>query len=157
MSVAAVPAGFVAVPFAVPVAMPSYVQYQAIGGVSTAVGQYYLPAVEPRAAGCANCVAKSSAAEAVATAAQATPERQASSLVIAQCGRCHGAVQPKAGLDLTKKLDDATRLKAISRLLADDPQQRMPKGAELSPEVLGQLIQELAQPAAPRPDPALED
>ncbi len=159
-SVAAVPAGFVAVPFAVPVAMPSYVQYQALGGFTTAFSQYaYLPSSAQRASACASCATKAPAADEVSStrATQLAPEPSTTTIVAAQCGRCHGAVQAKAGLDLTAELDEATRLKAISRLLADDPRQRMPKGKELPPELRGQLIQELARPATPRPAPALEE
>jgi hypothetical protein len=141
-SVATVSAGVVAVPFAVPVAMPSYVQYSAY--VANAVPVYSTAAHATAAAGaCSTVQSTGNALAPMSNGAVPAP-----SLVAARCTRCHGATQPKAGLDLTGPLDDATRLKAIARVLADDPQVRMPKGTELAPSELGQLIQELAARSA---------
>ncbi|HEY4309865.1 MAG TPA: hypothetical protein VGN12_10475 [Pirellulales bacterium] len=142
-SVATVSAGVVAVPFAVPVAMPSYVQYSAY---TPNAGIQYSTEVHATEAAVV-CGTVQTTGNALAQMSNgAVP---ATSLVTARCTRCHGATQPKAGLDLTRALDDATRLKAIARVLADDPQVRMPKGTELSPSELGQLIQELAARPAP--------
>jgi hypothetical protein len=142
-SVATVSAGVIAVPFAVPVAMPSYVQYSAY--VANAAPVYSTAVNATASAG--DCSTIQTTDNALArTSNGAAP---ATSLVAARCTGCHGATQPKAGLDLTGALDDATRLKAIARVLADDPQVRMPKGAELAPSELGQLIQELAARSAP--------
>lgn len=137
-SVASVQAGVVAVPFAVPVAMPSYVQYSAY--VASAASPYssHVAATSTNGACLVPAHGNADAARPQATAAKTA------SLVAAHCGRCHGATQPKAGLDLTAALDDATRLKAIARVLADDPQLRMSKGEELGPDELGRLIQELS-------------
>ncbi|HVU87334.1 MAG TPA: hypothetical protein VHD36_08430 [Pirellulales bacterium] len=153
-SVATVSAGVVAVPFAVPVAMPSYVQYSA--HVATAAPEYqsHAPLAMPDAACAMPAPTSASASDSAGTA-------RASSLVSTYCRQCHGAVQPKAGLDLSGALDNATRLKAITRILADDPRQRMPKGKELSAAELGRLIQELATSASPsataEPAPALDN
>jgi cytochrome c5 len=144
-----IPSGFVVVPFAVPVAMPSYVQYQALDYGYTAAASAF---VQPPA------TSQSSPASAAASAAPSKTESPApdvlsgNTLISSQCGKCHGAVQPKAGLDLTGALDDATRLKAITRLLADDPKKRMPPGKDLAPDLLGSLIQELA--TAPQKSPS---
>ncbi len=142
-SVAAVQAGVVAVPFAVPVAMPSYVQYSAF--VAAAAPSYQSQVAATSTIG--TCLVPMYAGAETA-GPQVAAARQAS-LVAAHCGRCHGATQPKAGLGLTAALDDGTRLKAIARILADDPRLRMPKGEELGPDELGRLIQELStRPAA---------
>jgi len=133
-NVLTVPAGFIAVPLAVPVALPSYVQYQAplaqyVADVASTCQMLPQPAMADR---------RSSA-----------PPRAAAvtSLIAAQCGGCHGGAKPKAELDLTGSLADMTRLKAIARLLTDEPARRMPPQKDLSPEVLGRLIQELSTTA----------
>ncbi len=124
------PAGFIAVPLAVPVALPSYVQYQAP----------WVSYVAP--------VAANHEPAPVAAAAAPSPATRgatgATTLIAAQCGTCHGGAKPKADLDLTGALADSIRLKAIARLLSDDPEKRMPPQKELSPESLGHLIQELS-------------
>ena len=58
---------------------------------------------------------------------------------------------------LLQKGKTGEALDEYMQVLADDPQKRMPKGKELSAELRGELIQELARPPAPRPSPALSE
>ena len=111
-----VPAGFVVVPYAVPVATPAYVGYLAPQAFSYSRG------------GAEGDVE-----------AQAVP----GSLVATYCAKCHNAEAAKR-VDLSGAIDAETRLAAIRRVLADDPAKRMPKGRELDAETLGLLIQELS-------------
>lgn len=116
--------GFVAVPFAVPVAVPSYVNYVA------PQAYYGMPASSPR----------EPADPQDAVKAQEAP---AGSLVAKHCAACHDGSKPDRVV-LTGDLDCETRLKAIGKMLHDDDAQRMPKGKTLSAEDLGLLIQELS-------------
>jgi hypothetical protein len=151
-SVVEIPSGFVVVPFAVPVAMPSYVQYQAVDYGYTAATS---ASVQPSATLPSSPSAAAPSAAPSKTESPARGVSASNSLILSQCGKCHGAVQPKASLELTGALDDATRLKAITRLLADDPKKRMPQGKDLAPDLLGNLIQELATTSQKSPSPTL--
>ncbi len=68
-------------------------------------------------------------------------------LVIQKCAKCHGGEAPKAGLDLSQAttLTTKQRLAAVARVVSDDPDERMPKGAALSPAEIGRVLQELSQ------------
>ena len=74
-------------------------------------------------------------------------EKQGASpgLVVQTCVKCHSGAEAKKGFRVDQELSDADRLKAIRRLLADDPAKRMPKGGSLDAQTLGRLIQELAR------------
>ncbi len=61
------------------------------------------------------------------------------------CSKCHSGGEAKRGFRVDQPLSDAYRLKAIGRLLADDPAKRMPKGGSLDAQTLGLLIQEMAR------------
>ena len=149
-SVVTIPAGFVAVPFAVPVAMPSYVQYQSLEAVYSVAAGHATAAV---VGGSRQRPAPYPESEAAVDEPSKKVSPAATTLVAVHCGNCHGAVKPKAGLDLTGPLADATRLNAITRLLADDPEKRMPRGKEIPPQLLGELIQELSLSDASRESP----
>ncbi|HEX4132466.1 MAG TPA: c-type cytochrome domain-containing protein [Pirellulales bacterium] len=139
--------GLVVTQFAVPVAVPQYtvpvaptsfVQY---GGQLSASSGITTEALEDRIVA---KVLKGLQASGTIKAAAAP------SLVGRACATCHGATNPKAGLSLaaTTALTADERLKSISRVLADDPQLRMPpssSGIKLSAEELGKLLQELSQ------------
>ena len=129
-----IPHGFIAVPFAVPVGVPSYVQYQAV--VS---GQGSVASEETTSE-----VSRALAAERV-LAAPAT-------LVAQTCVKCHSGPNPKSNLDLSGELAPAVRLKMIARILADDPAKRMPKGKPLDAQAIGLLIQELSRTAKTEPN-----
>lgn len=64
------------------------------------------------------------------------------SAVNASCVKCHGGDNPKAGIDLSNlaDLDCETRLQAIRAVL----NQSMPKGGELDPATIGDVLTELA-------------
>lgn len=64
------------------------------------------------------------------------------SAVNASCVKCHGGDKPKAGIDLSNlaDLDCETRLAAIRAVL----NQTMPKGAQLDPAEVGDVLTELA-------------
>jgi len=128
-----IPQGFIAVPFAVPVAVPSYVQYQAI------VASSPLPEVS----------AATATQEATAKAHEAPPPTL--SLVAKSCVKCHSGEKPKGKLDLSGDLSPALRLKAIGRILADDESKRMPKGKPLDAQAIGLLIQELSRVPVQKP------
>lgn len=124
--------GFIVVPFAVPVAVPSYVQYQA--------------AVTPQGSG----VGMQGAGEETKAEAQSDSRPQAPeprSLVASSCAKCHSGPTPKAKLDLSGELLPAVRLRSIARILSDDPARRMPKGKSLDAQAIGLLIQELSRAA----------
>ena len=124
-SAVVVPSGFIVVPFAVPVAVPSYVQYQA--------------AAAPQGAG----------GEEKTVEAQSDPRPLASeprSLVTSSCMKCHSGSTPKGKLDLSGELSPAVRLRSIARIFSDDPTRRMPKGKSLDAQAIGLLIQELSRP-----------
>lgn len=133
-----VPQGFIAVPFAVPVAVPSYVQYQALPGygavASAGIGFNEAP---PK------------------VTAQAEPEAPLPmSLVTQHCAKCHrpsGSAWKTTELDLTGELSNETRLHMIQRILSDDPAKRMPRGKQLTAQQTGEIIQELSQVPKPAP------
>lgn len=83
--------------------------------------------------------------------AAASPDRvkwTGAPLVWQRCFKCHQGAAPAGGLDLSGQaggLDQATRLKAIARLLEDDPERRMPKGVEIDADERGRLIQHFAK------------
>jgi len=142
-----VPANFVAVAYAVPVATPSYVQYQ--------YPQYQAAsdpwAKEPRAT-----------QEGLARAQEAPEAPIPFSLVATHCVRCHtpnSRSWVSHHLDLSGDLSAETRLKMITRILADSPEKRMPKGKQLDAQQIGLLVQEissvptLAPPEPPKPEP----
>lgn len=126
-----IPQGFIAVPYAVPVALPSYVHYQAMPQVPA-------PPV----------VGEPVQATSAATQGQEAPP----TLVSQSCVKCHSGPTPKGKLDLSGELSPETRLKMIQRMLADDPTKRMPKGKLLEAQAIGLLIQELSRaPTVPKP------
>ncbi len=129
VSTAVAQQGFIVVPFAVPVAVPSYVQYQA--------SNYAAPTAPPSIS--RNVDQQQSKLE--------SQRPSIGPLVQTQCLQCHAGERAKAGLRLDViELGPEKRLRAIGRLLADDPKQRMPKGQTLTAQELGQLIQELSKP-----------
>ncbi len=142
-------ANLIAVPIAVPVGMPSYVQYQAPAasyGTAAAVG-YGAPAAG--AAAPAACAQQQPAEEALGDTVD---------FVAQACVRCHGPVKPKGGLDLTKPVDERGRLEMLRRLFARDPAQRMPPGRQLAPAELAGIVEQItAEAEAPTPNPAPED
>jgi len=131
-SAVVVPSGFIVVPFAVPVAVPSYVQYQA--------------AAAPQGAGVG---VQGAGGEEKKAEAQSAPKPEAPeprSLVASSCAKCHSGPTPKGKLDLSGELTADVRLKSIARILSDDPTRRMPKGKSLDAQAIGLLIQELSRP-----------
>lgn len=79
-----------------------------------------------------------------ARAAQQAPElppRESVNIVMEKCGKCHSGAAPKGGLTL----DGATGLPcdAITASLRAIKDDRMPKGAPLSPEEKGLLMEAL--------------
>lgn len=123
--------GFVAVPFAVPVGTPSYVQYQAVSAYG---GGYAAPAYGGMAP------ASPYKTQQAALHAQAP----ASTMVQQVCAKCHTGEQAKANFDISKPLTADQRLHAVSRILSQDPSKRMPKGKALTSESASALIQELS-------------
>lgn len=65
------------------------------------------------------------------------------SLVTTTCGRCHSGQTPKGGFAIPRPLDAQTSLKMISRIIHPDPDKRMPPDTDLTPEEVGELLQEL--------------
>lgn len=74
------------------------------------------------------------------TAPQAAPK---ASLVSLHCATCHNSTKQDGKLDLTGILSAEKRLKAIQRVLTDDPALSMPKGKEITDQLRGELIAEL--------------
>jgi mono/diheme cytochrome c family protein len=69
-----------------------------------------------------------------------------STLVRRSCVSCHGGAAPKAGLDLSNlaALSAGQRLKAVARVVSDEPARRMPPGKSLAPAEIGEVLQELS-------------
>lgn len=157
-----VPQGFVVTQFAVPVAVPvapmSYVFYRSGGCMVQAPAMQ----LQPGAAQPQPVPEVGGDKPQPTTGAQPNPQpqpvpasdpnpqpepvkSQSASLVKEYCGNCHGTTNPKGNLvlDGVNKLDADHFRSAIGRLLSDDPELRMPKGAVVSPEKLGLLMQEL--------------
>jgi mono/diheme cytochrome c family protein len=145
---ALVPSGLIVTQFAVPVAVPqyaipvapqSYVQYGGhVGATAPALDALEDRIVARVLQGLRDANAQDSA----------VPRRP--SLVVKHCGACHAGPEPKAELDLSdlSSLDASRRLECVSRVLSDDPAQRMPPAASatrLSAEDVGRLLQELSQ------------
>lgn len=148
-SVALVPTGQIVTQFATPVGVPvfaspvapqSFVQY---GTQSLSTPRTDLAEVKQE-------IAELKAMLVDAAKSGAITGLNLPNLVRKSCGQCHGPVDPKAGLDLSTldKLTPEQRLKAIDRMLQDDPAGRMPpadSNVKLSAEDLGKLIQEFTR------------
>jgi hypothetical protein len=150
-----IPQGFIAVPFAVPVAVPSYVQYQAVSTQAQAayggpaVGYEEARANEPAATAKEELARSREARPAAAARVAAKIDAQHSPLTVQYCVKCHhpaGGAWARTKLDLSADLTAELRLKMIGRILADDPARRMPKGKALDAAEIGLLIQELSRP-----------
>lgn len=150
----ALQSGLAVTPFAVPVATPvatvavgaySYgFTGQAAQSVSAASVDSQVDKIADRV------IAKLRAAGFGGIKAEALPEKP--SLVSANCAACHGATKQAGGFRVDLSLSPEAKLKAIGRILADDPAKRMPKGKNLDPQTLGLLLQELAgKPSVPEP------
>lgn len=79
---------------------------------------------------------------------QAGSIQASATLLSKNCASCHSGNEAKGGFHVDTPLSDAGRLKAITRILADDPVKRMPKGKTLAADELGRLIQEISRPQA---------
>ena len=138
--------GLAVVPFAVPVAVP--VATVNPGGVYYGYQQQAQPQAVQQQAPCPQ-VAHEQAVQEPQTAEPLTGETQAesTSLVHQHCAKCHTGEQAKAGfrLEAWTTLGAEQRLKMIRRVLSDDESTRMPKGKQLDPQTLGELIQELSE------------
>jgi hypothetical protein len=145
-----VPSSHVVTQFAVPVAVPqfaspiapqSFVQY---GTHSLATPRSDLATVGKE-------IAEIKAMLLEATKSGAITGLVIPTLVKTHCAKCHGPVDPKAGLDLSTldKLTPQQRLRSIERMLADDEGQRMPPpsagATPISADDLGKLIQEFSK------------
>lgn len=69
---------------------------------------------------------------------------QSLDLVTQKCAKCHTGPAAKGDWDLSRLGTPAGRLEAISRITAEDPALRMPKGSPLKPEEIGSLIHTLS-------------
>lgn len=145
-----VPSSHVVTQFAVPVAVPqfaspiapqSFVQY---GTHSLATPRSDLATVGKE-------IAEIKAMLLEATKSGAITGLAIPTLVKTHCAKCHGAVDPKGGLDLSTldKLTPQQRLGAIERMLSDEEGKRMPPPAagatSISADDLGKLIQEFSK------------
>ena len=119
--------GFAVVPFAVPVAVP----------VTTVNVPTVLYSFDAHRGYQQQPQAKTSEPKHTATTV----------LVVQKCAKCHSGEAPKGGLDLTNPsaLTTKQRLSAVARVVSDDPDERMPKGATLSPGEIGRVLQELSR------------
>jgi mono/diheme cytochrome c family protein len=68
------------------------------------------------------------------------------SMLATHCATCHRADSHRLTLIDAKSLTCEQKIDAIHRLLSNDPNERMPKGKVLTPEELGQILQELSEP-----------
>jgi hypothetical protein len=59
----------------------------------------------------------------------------------ARCTKCHSGASAKGEFRVDVELSCEDRLRAISAMLSDDPAKRMPRGADLPAQELGELIQ----------------
>ncbi len=122
--------GLTVVPFAVPVAVPV-----ATVQVPTVLYSY-------SASGAAHPTAPAS----TDIGAHVDTAEEATSIIQQACVRCHGGEAPQAGLSL-ESLDGLSReqrLEAVARLVSDDPDLRMPRGATLAPAEIGRVLQALS-------------
>lgn len=75
------------------------------------------------------------------------------------CGKCHSTENAKGGFRVDIEMSDADYRRAIKAITSNNPAQRMPRGRNLTPQVLGDLIGELANAPStndgppPRPEP----
>jgi mono/diheme cytochrome c family protein len=74
------------------------------------------------------------------SATEANATQSSLSLVGRNCLQCHGGPNPKGGVSLDGALSADVRLRAIRETVAG----RMPPQSKLSPELVGQLLGELA-------------
>lgn len=86
-------------------------------------------------------------AEKVLSRVNSISPASAQTLVASNCVKCHQGEDAKGAYRMDVPLTEGKKLKAITRILADDPAKRMPKGKTLGAEELGKLIQELSRPA----------
>jgi len=160
-SVALVPQGFLAVPYAVPVAVPSYVQYQAMPQYQ--VMPQYQTAPQYQAAPSVAEVPQPSPESFQARPPEPIAAQPVVSFLTKACAKCHSEAstndKAKAHLRVDEAITDSQRVVIIRRLLTDDKKKRMPPGRDLDPVTLGRLIQEVTNPAveaikAPAPAPS---
>lgn len=139
------PQGVVVTQYAVPVAVPQYTHTVAPQSYVT----YGVPQQTESTATVESLTAEIAALRrALEESGQIRPQALPS-LVTQSCGKCHSGPEAKGGFDLSDhaKLSSADRLKAINRMLADDPKQRMPppaSGHDIDAATLGRLIQEFS-------------
>ncbi|HVX15970.1 MAG TPA: hypothetical protein VHC22_32600 [Pirellulales bacterium] len=112
-------------------AMPTLQQYQQSGCAASACQQPG-PPTQP-----------SAQAE---HATPAAPDQPAVlSLLRQYCSKCHTGDAAKGGFRIDLSLTCEQKLAAIGAILQDAPEKRMPKGVQLDPQMIGQLIQELSR------------